>query len=210
MRSPRRPARILLDLGQVLSGPMDPSVFHPLLAELEIEEAAFLKAWALLRRDYDEGILDGPRYWGQTLASCGVPDAEAFVGARLGELHETDIAAWMSPRPAVHTLLEGLLDSGVELAILSNMPRGIGSRFVAAWPCIGRIALRFFSGDEGFAKPDPAFYRHFLERSGWSADHTLFVDDMAPNIATAAALGFSVHHFTNEKAALEALRSWAA
>ncbi|MEI6874574.1 MAG: HAD-IA family hydrolase [Spirochaetota bacterium] len=209
MRSPRRPARILLDLGQVLSGPMDPSVFHPLLAELGISEAAFLETWALRRRDYDEGILDGPSYWRQTLASCGVGDAGAFVEARLAELHETDIAAWMSPRPAVHALLEGFLDSGVELAILSNMPRGIGSRFVAAWPLIGRIALRFFSGDEGFAKPDPAFYLHFLERSGWSADHTLFIDDTARNIEAATALGFAVHHFIEEKAALKALRSWA-
>jgi HAD superfamily hydrolase (TIGR01509 family) len=168
-----------------------------------------MDAWAARRRDYDAGILDAAGYWQWTLEACRVRGARGIVAERLSELVEIDISAWMEPRVAVHELLNGLLDRGAELAILSNMPRGVGARFVAAWPWIKRIGLRHFSGDEGLAKPDPAFYRHFLEKSGWLAEETLFVDDSAANIETAASLGFAVHHFTEEAAALEALRAWA-
>jgi HAD superfamily hydrolase (TIGR01509 family) len=203
------PVRILLDFGHVLTDAQDPSVFDPLLAELGLERSAFLKAWAGPRRDLDEGVLDPRSYWTRVLSTCGIPRAETLVVGRLPELVDTDLAAWMRPRPAVHALLEALLDTGAELAILSNMPPGIGARFVAAWPWIARIEHRFFSGDEGMAKPDHAFWLHFLERSGWQAEHTLFVDDTAVNIEAAERLGFAVHHFTEEEAALGAIKAWA-
>jgi putative hydrolase of the HAD superfamily len=209
MHPTERPARILLDFGFVLTAPQDTSVFDSMLAEFDLGRNVFLDAWSRHRRDYDEGIIDARAYWMAVLAACGLAQAESLAWTRLDEFVRTDIAAWMRPRLAVHALLEGLLDSGVELAILSNMPPGIGSRFVAAWPWIGKIRLRFFSGDEGYAKPDAAFYRHFLERSGWQPEHTLFVDDTAKNIEAAAVLGFAVHHFIDEAAALEAMRSWA-
>lgn len=210
MKQTHYPAHILLDFGFVLTGPQDASVFDALLLEFKISRDVFLKAWAARRRDYDEGLIAAEEYWRLTLRSCGVAQADRIASSRLENLIQIDISAWMRPRPAVHALLESFLDSGHELAILSNMPPGIGARYVAAWPWIERIPLRLFSGDEGFAKPDPAFYRHFLARSGWVPEQTLFVDDMLKNIEAAAALGFAVHHFTEEKAALEAMRAWAA
>ncbi|NLX43789.1 MAG: HAD-IA family hydrolase, partial [Chloroflexi bacterium] len=44
----------------------------------------------------------------------------------------------------------------------------------------------------GIAKPDPAIYRHLLDRLALEAGQVLFIDDKAENIAAAAALGMHV------------------
>jgi FMN phosphatase YigB (HAD superfamily) len=204
------PKRILLDFGFVFTQAQDPSVFDALLEELGLERGPFMAAWARYRLELDRGSLTPAAYWKTVLASCGVEGAEGFVDARLAELIETDLAAWMLPRKDVHALLQGFLDSGIDLAILSNMPPGIGARFEAAWPWIQRIPHRLFSGDIGLEKPNPAFYFHFLERSGWEAASTLFVDDLKVNIEAAAALGFAVHHFIEEADAMRAMSEWVA
>jgi 2-haloacid dehalogenase len=52
------------------------------------------------------------------------------------------------------------------------------------------------SGDEKIVKPDPALYRILLERYGFKADDSLFIDDNAANIETALRLGFQAVHLT--------------
>jgi len=47
----------------------------------------------------------------------------------------------------------------------------------------------------GLAKPDTAIYQVVLERSGLRADQCVFVDDLAPNIAAASALGMHAIQF---------------
>ncbi|MFC5664820.1 HAD family hydrolase [Kitasatospora misakiensis] len=47
----------------------------------------------------------------------------------------------------------------------------------------------------GAAKPDPAIYRVAAERAGAAAEHCLFVDDSATNVAAAGRLGMSAVHF---------------
>jgi 2-haloacid dehalogenase len=60
--------------------------------------------------------------------------------------------------------------------------------------------LRWFDGTvvssaEGIAKPDAAIFTRLLERFGLAAQTTLMVDDSAPNIAAAAALGMQTVRF---------------
>jgi glucose-1-phosphatase len=58
----------------------------------------------------------------------------------------------------------------------------------------------------GIAKPDPAFFRHILEREEWPAGDAFFIDDNAANIAAAAKLGLNAHHYL----AFEPLAAWLA
>ena len=51
------------------------------------------------------------------------------------------------------------------------------------------------SGDEKLAKPDPEIYHLAERRFGVSRHSMLFIDDNAANIASAARLGWQVHHF---------------
>jgi putative hydrolase of the HAD superfamily len=46
------------------------------------------------------------------------------------------------------------------------------------------------------AKPDPAIYRHTLEKLGVAPHEAIFVDDIAANIAAARALGIDGIQFT--------------
>lgn len=208
----QRPARILLDFGYVLTGPQDPSVFDPLLAELGLERAAFHSAWAAHRRGYDAGELSAAEYWALVLEAAGLApsDAAARAASRREELVDLDLEAWLSPREAVHAWLRAFLDRGGELAILSNMPPGIGERYVAAWPWLRGIPHRLFSGDEGLMKPDQAFFRRFLERTGWEPAETLFVDDVAANVEAGARAGLATHLFAEEGAAIRAMEDWEA
>jgi 2-haloacid dehalogenase len=52
------------------------------------------------------------------------------------------------------------------------------------------------SGEINMIKPDPAIFRHAIERCNLDPARTLFIDDSAKNTASAAALGFQTHHFT--------------
>nr|WP_277626340.1 HAD-IA family hydrolase [Arsenicicoccus piscis] len=53
----------------------------------------------------------------------------------------------------------------------------------------------YFSCELGEAKPDPAYFELILDRLGLTPDQVAFVDDNAPNVETARALGIrSIHH----------------
>lgn len=51
------------------------------------------------------------------------------------------------------------------------------------------------SGRIGMRKPDPAIFRHLLERFDLEAERTLFVDDSERNVEAARGLGFDALRF---------------
>ncbi len=55
----------------------------------------------------------------------------------------------------------------------------------------------FASCEVGLRKPDTAFYLHALERLGWSAADTLFIDDIEANVRGARAAGLQAYHLTD-------------
>lgn len=199
---------VLFDFGYVLTGPQDVSAFDPLLAELRLGRVAFLEAWGRHRAALDSGAWTAREYWTRVLSEAGAEHAAAWVDANLERIGATDLAAWAAPRRAMHALVGRLLDAGVPVGILSNMPPGSGAKWMALWPALDRIPQKLWSGDEGLAKPDPAIYRLFLERSGWRAEETLFVDDARRNVEAAAALGFATRLFEDEDAAVAAVEAW--
>jgi putative hydrolase of the HAD superfamily len=81
--------------------------------------------------------------------------------------------------------------AGVRTGLLSNSwgldyPR-------AGWDTLFDTVV--ISGEVGLRKPDPAIYRLAAERLGLPPDQIVFVDDLAPNVRAAAAVGMvGVHH----------------
>src|SRR3546814_7125924 len=54
------------------------------------------------------------------------------------------------------------------------------------------------SGDEKLVKPDPAIYALAIRRFGIAPGESVFIDDSAPNVAAAAAVGLIALCFTDE------------
>jgi putative hydrolase of the HAD superfamily len=221
----KREKKLVLDFGGVLTLEQDRLRFKGLLEELRLEPDAFFAAWHRHRPAYDRGLLPRADYWARVTAEASAAGALDGGGlgpgyaegreARLsGELLERlvaiDLTSFMTPRAPMQALARELLARGTGVGILSNMPPGIGGRWIEAWPWLGGMDCIIWSGDEGLFKPDAAIYELFLSRSGWRPEQILFVDDVAANVSAARAIGFAAHHFIDEGEALAAIRAWFA
>jgi len=199
---------LALDFGRVLTLDPDRGVFEPILRRFDLDPIVFQNAYGQRRHDYDRGDLDALTYWSFVVKTCR-PDFETNqLEQAVPLLIEADFLSWAQPRTVLHRLTQAALGRGVPTAIVSNMPQGVGDRFVEAWPWLGRIDHRFFSADFGMVKPDENFYKHVLAQTGWKAPEVLFVDDRAANVETAARLGFSTLLFTGSPQDLDRIGSW--
>lgn len=59
----------------------------------------------------------------------------------------------------------------------------------------GQVRGAILSHEVGLRKPDPAIYRKALALSGTTAEETVFVDDLKPNVDAAAKLGMIAIRF---------------
>lgn len=93
-------------------------------------------------------------------------------------------------------LLEALVPTGIGLTALSNWAADTFEEGRLRMPFLRHFRGITVSGQIGLIKPDPAIFHHHCERFGITPAAALFIDDNTANIATAAALGFAVHRFT--------------
>jgi HAD superfamily hydrolase (TIGR01509 family) len=138
----------------------------------------------------------------------GFPENAAPLIERFPE-HAAEIRAWderfdemlSGPVPETVAVIDALHARGVSQFALTNMPQ-------SKWPVVQAISPAHFalfrdaivSGDEREIKPGRRIFEIVLERTGLQASDLLFIDDSAANIATADALGFHTHHFTDPAA----------
>lgn len=92
-------------------------------------------------------------------------------------------------------LARTLKANGVPLYALTNFSSEkmalVRTRYDFFTPFDGMVV----SGEIGMVKPDPAIYRHLLDRFGLVADETLFIDDSSLNVAGAEAAGMKAIHY---------------
>ncbi|WP_028920067.1 HAD-IA family hydrolase [Pseudoxanthomonas suwonensis] len=149
--------------------------------------APFERAWQALygsglETRYDAGQVSTSGYLRELGERIGaVVDEQAWIEARM--------AATRADAQAIARLLA--LEPAVPMAVLTNngelMARAI-PRIVA--PLLPRLEGRVLcSGSLGGRKPDPQVYLHALERLGWNAADTLFVDDLFVNVQGARRAG---------------------
>ncbi|MEP6477774.1 MAG: HAD-IA family hydrolase [Rhodoglobus sp.] len=68
----------------------------------------------------------------------------------------------------------------------------------------------FTSSDYGARKPDPAVFRAVLASYDTRPEDAFFADDMRVNVAGAASVGITAHHFTTSSGLLDAIEAFAA
>jgi putative hydrolase of the HAD superfamily len=142
-----------------------------------------------------------------------VPDFEqrlaAALSARTGREHPSSgLLRRMFERfehaPEMSALVRRARASGLRTALLSNSwgndyPRD-------GWEEMFDVVV--ISGEVGMRKPEPGIFHRTLDLLRLRADETVFVDDLAHNVAAAAALGLvGVQHrgYDETRAELEAL-----
>lgn len=129
--------------------------------------------------------------------------------------HAALIEAWWARWPEMFSgtftetedAIEALHARGVPIHGLTNMSNEAWPGVQAMSPVFRHLQTVVVSAEHGVIKPDPAIFHLVVERTGLRPDDMLFVDDSAPNIETAASLGFHVHHFTDPAALGPQLRA---
>jgi len=172
---------IIFDLGNVLIeydhlgmltavGQLTQTPDHPLDAPPDLIE------------QFVTGKVDG-RFFHQTLVNHGIlnADYDTFV---------TAFNSTMGRDEAAIAYATSLLDSAtLKVGIISNTnPIHVGwlRRHV---PELAQFHSLILSSDVGLQKPDAAIYRLALDQLGVQPQQALFIDDFAPNIVGAEAVG---------------------
>ncbi len=95
------------------------------------------------------------------------------------------------PEPAMTDLVAAARASGIRTALLSNSWGMTYPR--EGWDLLFDVVV--ISGEVGLRKPEPAIYLHTAELLGLPPEQCVFVDDLAPNVRGATAVGMlGVHH----------------
>ncbi len=155
-------------------------------------------------------VFNNPVSQKATLGLASEDEIWAYVAGKLnlanGQLEEVRRQFWAGDAwdETLLSFAEGLRPAA-RTAVLSN-----------AWPNArlafgAHLSRRAFdaviiSAEEGCAKPDEKIYRLLLERLGTQAAETVFVDDMAENVAAAKAIGIQALRFTSTAEILDDIR----
>ncbi len=145
------------------------------------------------------GAITDEEYWRRAGAGLGFHTPEAIRSFQRDLFRDAktdrrmaDLVRWLRGRYRT-----GLLSNASDV-----LPRLLRERYGLD----GLFDVEVFSALVGLAKPDPAIYRLALERLGAAPEATVFVDDYAPNVAAAAALGIRAIQFIGYEALILALQ----
>ena len=192
---------VIFDYGEVISlsqSPGDREVIERLAGVSDGGGAGSERFWAAYhahRDGLDQGKGGVAAYWRAVADEIGA----SWDEARVHELWAADFRSWLSVSPDVIDLLDDLRSGGTPLALLSNAGPDYGSYFRHG-PLGDFFAACYVSGELGLLKPHPEIYRHVLDDLGIAPAEAVFVDNRAPNVAGAQALGITGHVFTGAAA----------
>lgn len=146
--------------------------------------------------------------------AVGQETPEAFAAAlsvgRGQPLTRADLVACFGPElgpayPEIAAMLPAL-STRYRLGILSNTFFGHWDAFCMR-PEAGLFHMLAASHEIGVEKPAPAAYEQALSRLGRPPGETVFVDDLADNVAAARMLGMSAFQTGSPRETLDGLRA---
>ena len=192
---------VIFDFGHVLSLPPRSENMAWLAEHCGLGREEFVRAFHELRSEVDRGTLPVTEFWTQMARRGGRTPS----GQLLRAMEERDLEAWTQPNPAMFAWAERLRQGGWKTAILSNMPPGFLPYLEKHFPEVSRFQPAMFSCRVGMVKPEPGIYRLCLEQLDLPAAQTLFLDDLAVNVAAARSLGIHALQFHTVEASAERL-----
>ena len=166
---------------------------HTVLVETAgVPDEVFEENYWAHRHAYDAGALNGVTYWENVAKGAGfdlTPD-------RLSAFRHHDALMWANLNAPMLEWAFALQKAGVKTAILSNMGDVNLAYMRKHFDWLARFTCLSWSCELLTAKPDPAIYRHTLEKLGVAANEAIFIDDIPANIEAARTLGIDGIQFT--------------
>jgi putative hydrolase of the HAD superfamily len=193
---------VVFDMGGVLLQ-WDPPAF---IAKLHPDA----ETQALIRRE----IFEHPDWHEFDRGAIDVETAAEVFGKRAGlsademrKLFATANAS-LSPIPGSIELLEDLSAGGVQLYLLSNMPVSTYQYLVKQHSFFGHFKHHVISGAILLIKPDPAIYKHLVEKTGIVPSESVFIDDLTKNVVSARECGLHAIQFRGADECRAELRNY--
>lgn len=182
---------VIFDYGMVLTGLPNQEAHDEMVSITGLPADQFEKHYWADRHAYDEGKLTGITFWQKFAHDTGL----SLSPPDIDRLNQLDARMWTTCNPVMVAWQQRLKQCGLRTAILSNMGDSVLANIQHEFTWIHNFDVLVWSFQLGLAKPDPAIYRHTLERLGTVPGETLFIDDKRANIDAALALGMKAIEF---------------
>lgn len=126
--------------------------------------------------------------------------------ATLTLIRETRAA--LTPIDGTMRLLEDLAAAGVHLFLLSNMPVSTFEYLTGKFQFFRHFRDLVISGAVLLAKPEPAIYKHLVEKTGIVPAESVFIDDVLKNVIAARECGLHAIQFRDPASCRQELRAY--
>jgi len=105
-------------------------------------------------------------------------------------------------------MVDDLAAAGVHLYLLSNMPVSTFEYLVQHHRFFRHFRHLVISGAILMIKPDPAIYKHLVEKTGIVPAESVFIDDLLKNVVAARECGFEAIQFRDAASCRDELRAY--
>jgi len=154
------------------------------------EDAGAVQRFDAVKLEYEDGRMPRADFLRQTFDLLGYRGTEAqFTAAWQGIFTENEPM----------TTLVRQLHGKFPLFLLSNTNDMHVEGLFRDFPVFAHFTGATYSHEARASKPHPPIYEIACRSHGLDPAGTFFIDDLAPNIATARTLGFQAHHYHHEK-----------
>jgi putative hydrolase of the HAD superfamily len=193
---------VIFDVGGVLLSWDPPAFIAKVVPDPEQQ--------ALVRRE----IFEHPEWHEFDRGSITVAQATERFGERAGLTPDqmrtllNTANASLHPIPGTVRLVEELADSGVHLYLLSNMPVSTFEFLIERHDFFRHFRELVISGAILMIKPEPAIYKHLVEKTGIVPAQSVFIDDLLKNVIAARECGLHAIQFHDIDACRAELRNY--
>lgn len=150
--------------------------------------------------ELDRGTIPLPQAIDRGAARTGLParDIERLLDA---------VPRFLVPIEATFELIRSLAGTGHRLYVLSNMHLASIAHLQANYDIWDLFDGIVFSCSVRMVKPERGIYEHLLKEHRLDPADTIFIDDVAENLAVAASFGIRTIHFSDPEQCANALRA---
>ena len=192
---------VVFDYGGVIAFFQDNKSMEDMAKLAGIDPVLMKRIYWENRSSYDRGLVNGCEFFKNILSGIGIfPDSDL-----LQLLVSCDIKSWSHVNPKTEELILELKNSGIKLAVLSNLIKEFLEQVIETLPVFKHFDVLVFSCEVNVVKPEEEIYRILLSQLGCKADEVLFFDDLEANVKAANDLGIQAFLWNNAEEARKKL-----